>query len=45
MSDEYKLTIRDEVSEFLIYNSPQGEVKVEALLMLMNSQVIDNPKK
>ena len=27
-----KLTIRDETSEFLLYTSPQGEVKVEVLL-------------
>ena len=26
------LTIRDETSEFLLYTSPQGEVKVEVLL-------------
>lgn len=32
MPDDKKLTIRDETSEFLLYTSPQGEVKVEVLL-------------
>lgn len=32
MSDKNKLSVRDEASDFLLYTSPQGEVKVEVLL-------------
>jgi|GEM_PF-3313506 len=30
--DEKELSIRDEMSEFLLYTSPDGKVKVEVLL-------------
>lgn len=31
MPEDHKLSIRDELSEFLLYTSPEGEVKVEVL--------------